>query len=374
MQSIRLFVLIAFSLFVFVPIVHAERIEQAALKQSVLDDVLLLDIVRVGERLVAAGEQGTIIFSDDGGVSWSQANVPSSTLITSMHFFDNQQGWAVGHDGIVLVTKDSGESWKLQLDGKVINRLRVAAIRKELKRLTASSYELEEGSVDEVEQLEYLLEDALLALKEGPSTPLLDVLFLDAIKGYVVGAYGLFLETGDGGETWTYRGHQLSNDDGFHINKLYHTKNGALFLLGEAGLFMLSDDEGHHWDVADQPYSGSLFSIMEADGLYLMGLRGNVFYKPRNQIQGEDASIAIESKWEKIKLDVTSTINDSVLVKERLYLAGQDGVLLRQNGRRFESFNKRGLRSYSAMTFIDSHLILVGEGGVSRIALNKGDE
>ena len=38
---------------------------------------LLLDVVLAGNRLVAVGDRGHILFSDDNGVSWTQAKVPS---------------------------------------------------------------------------------------------------------------------------------------------------------------------------------------------------------------------------------------------------------------------------------------------------------
>ena len=79
-------------------------------------------------------------------------------------------------------------------------------------------------------------------------------------------------------------------------------------------------------------------------------------------------------EWREIQLDISSTINDSVLIEGELFLVGQDGILLRQKNNGFEPFNTRGLRSYSAVTFSGSHLVLVGEGGVSRILLNEGEE
>ncbi|MES2943818.1 MAG: glycosyl hydrolase, partial [Pseudomonadota bacterium] len=35
-----------------------------------------LAVTRAGKRLVAVGERGTVLLSDDNGVSWRQASVP----------------------------------------------------------------------------------------------------------------------------------------------------------------------------------------------------------------------------------------------------------------------------------------------------------
>lgn len=367
MQRMRLSLLLLLSFLLLTTSVKAERIEQMALQQSSPSTVLLLAIELAGERLVAAGEQGVIVFSDDGGLSWQQASVPSSALITGLHFFDNQKGWVVGHDGIVLATTDGGANWDRKLDGVVINQLRIGAIKQEIARFN----ELTVKDESALEELEFLLDDAELASEEGPSTPLLDLLFLNSQHGYVLGAYGLFLETRDGGNSWAYIGHKLPNPDGFHLNKIFQTREGTLIIIGEAGLMLSSADLGGTWKRIDVPYDGSLFSIAEADELYVMGLRGTLLQVLSGEsLMGSDGSPAVE--WRTIQLDITSTINDSALVDGQLYLVGQDGVLLRQNGKRFEPFSKRGLRSYSAVTSSGSYLVLVGEGGVSRIALNEG--
>ena len=78
---------------------------------------LLLDITAAGERSVAAGERGHILFSDDQGGSWQQGKVPTTQMLTGVHFVNATRGWAVGHDGLILVSDDGGENWRVQHDG-----------------------------------------------------------------------------------------------------------------------------------------------------------------------------------------------------------------------------------------------------------------
>ncbi len=54
------------------------------------------------------GERGIVLLSDDAGVSWRQAKVPVSVSLTAVQFVDAEQGWAVGHLGVVLHTQDGG--------------------------------------------------------------------------------------------------------------------------------------------------------------------------------------------------------------------------------------------------------------------------
>jgi len=71
--------------------------------------VLLVAITRAPDnRLVAVGEHGVAIYSDDNGTSWTQASVPVNVTLTCVSFATAKIGWAAGHYGVVLNTQDGG--------------------------------------------------------------------------------------------------------------------------------------------------------------------------------------------------------------------------------------------------------------------------
>ena len=74
-------------------------------------------VARAGSKLVAVGQRGHVLVSDDGGKSWRQSSVPVSSDLTSVFFVDERKGWAVGHDGVILHTSNAGATWSRQLDG-----------------------------------------------------------------------------------------------------------------------------------------------------------------------------------------------------------------------------------------------------------------
>ena len=82
-------------------------------------------MARAGERVIAVGQRGHIVFSDDAGKHWQQAAVPVSADLTAVSFPTATQGWAVGNDGIVLHSSDAGATWQKQLDGRQIGALLV---------------------------------------------------------------------------------------------------------------------------------------------------------------------------------------------------------------------------------------------------------
>ena len=76
---------------------------------------LLLDVANTGERLVAVGDRGHVLYSNDQGQSWQQAKVPTRQMLTSLFFVDAQHGWVVGHDAQILATTDGGLTWTATL-------------------------------------------------------------------------------------------------------------------------------------------------------------------------------------------------------------------------------------------------------------------
>lgn len=78
----------------------------------------LLSVATAGQRLVAAGWRGHIVHSDDQGVTWKHAQVPVSVDLVALSFPTAMQGWAVGHGGVILHTKDGGGTWQRQADGR----------------------------------------------------------------------------------------------------------------------------------------------------------------------------------------------------------------------------------------------------------------
>ena len=151
-----------------------EVLSQPAVQGPQALRAVLLDVARAGARLVAVGERGVVLLSDDNGATWRQAAaVAVSASLTAVQFVDERNGWAVGHAGVVLRSEDGGEHWTLQLDGK---------------RAAALELQAAEASADERR-----LAAAQRLLADGADKPLLALSFADAQHGLVVGAYGLLL-------------------------------------------------------------------------------------------------------------------------------------------------------------------------------------
>lgn len=309
---------------------------------------LQLAVSRAGERLVAVGERGSVLLSDDGGRSWRQArSVPVSVALTDVHFVDARDGWAVGHCGVVLHSGDGGETWQRQLDG----RQAAQAILDEARARVAAG---EEGAVAAQRNAEYLVAD-------GPDKPFLGVRFADARHGYVVGAYGLALATADGGRSWQSLVGRIPNPRGKHLYRV-DIAGERLLIAGEQGALLRSVDGGAHFATLRTPYAGTFFGALELgdDALLAYGLRGNVWRS------GDGGA-----SWQQVVLDQAVTLSAARRLGDgSLLLADEGGRLLRSadGGRSFAALALPPGSGLSGMAeAADGALILAGAHGLDRV-------
>lgn len=300
-------------------------------KQSV-SRLLLIDADRQGNRVVAVGDRGYILVSDDNGESWRRAKAPAGPLLSAVTLVDGKNGWAVGHDSVILASNDGGETWTKQFSA------------------------------------------------ESEQRPLLDVLFLDTQKGFAVGAYGAFFETADGGKTWNSRqllppspapargkpaasagrgaAAEEQSDEDRHLNAIIRLADGKLLIVGEAGKMARSDDGGKTWSRVEAPYKGSFFGAIQAqDGSVIVyGLRGRIYRA--------DASL---KGWKQVEnASVATLMGGSMLPDGAIVLAGAAGTVLvsRDNGQSFSPFSTGTTRAFSKVLLGGPNSVLaLGEAG-----------
>ena len=229
----------------------------------------LFVVKKFGDRYFAAGDRGHIIFSDDGGKTWTQAQVPVRSTLLDIDFPSPEKGWAVGHEGVILHTADGGKTWELQYDG---NRYGEEG---------RAFYEEMVAEAPNNELLPSFLDEMDFAISQGADKPFFKVEFQNENFGHAAGAYGMFMVTTDGGEHWEHRLHVVENDAFNHIFDFSPLPEpGTYFMSGEAGLFLIGDiNQKKATRVHSVPWEGSFFaSVDTADGaIVLGGLRGRMF-------------------------------------------------------------------------------------------------
>ena len=211
----------------------------------------LLGIARAGLRLVAVGDYGVIILSDDDGGTWRQASaVAARTTLTAVSFVDAKQGWAVGHGGTVLHTTDGGETW-------------------------------------------------MRGYAAGADVALLSVWFENADRGIAAGAFGFAMATSDGGHSWKELAIGEGDDRDRHLNAIFALPGGPVFIAAEAGTLFRSADGGRTWTTLHLPYNGSLWGgVPLRDGAAIVfGMRGHVLHTADRGRSWTDAPSGADQSW-----------------------------------------------------------------------------
>lgn len=293
----------------------------------------LIDIALAGSRLVAVGQQGVILASDDAK-AWKQSVSPVSTMLTRVVFTGAQTGWALGYDAVILQSTDGGATWTLRHH-------------------------------------------------DPKGRALYDLLFLDAQHALAVGAYGTMLETGDGGATWTARDDALTGL-GMHLNSLQKLGDGSLFVAGERGLMARSTDSGATWAVLDSPYAGSLFGALPhgEKGALVYGMRGNVYtaddlgtcpvvdvatWDPYSRQTSTDPAQLATLGWRKIESPIRESLFGAVvLAQDNVLLVGVNGTTLKFDSAAgsIAAVKTPAVETLAKAVRFGDHVIAVGRRGV----------
>ncbi|MEW6169652.1 MAG: YCF48-related protein [Pseudomonadota bacterium] len=277
------------------------------------------DLAVAGDSLIAVGERGIILRTQDGK-KWTQVASPVDVMLNAVTFADDRHGWAVGHDASILHTADGGRSWSVQAYGG-----------------------------------------------NGDGNPFLDVFFTDPSTGYAVGGYGLFKLTEDGGKTWTDLVDPALSEGGMHMNDMLRLGDGTFVLVGEMGLVASSAD-ARAWTILDPPYEGSLYAALPLGqrGLLVIGMRGNAF-------QTEDLSAP---QWQAVPTGTEKPLFGLArLDNGRIAVAGSGGtVMVLEAGKepsRLEPPAGSGVTlatTFGALLVWKDHLYAASDSGVHRIA------
>ena len=235
----------------------------------------ILGAATAGKHIVAVGDYGISLLSDDAGLHFHQAAaVPVSSTLTAVSLVDEKNGWAVGHWGVILNTVDGGEHWSLQRMDTQVDR------------------------------------------------PLFSVHFFDAQQGIAVGLWSLMLNTVDGGKHWNPISLPAPPDGGksdCNLFKAFVSARGTLFVAAERGLVLRSADRGQTWQYVATGYKGSFWSGLglKSGVLLIAGLRGTMY-------RSTDDGLS----WLPVNSGVKSSITDMAQSGDQLIAVGLDGVQL----------------------------------------------
>ena len=289
---------------------------RSALELPLAKKAVFLDLVSNDQSVIAVGERGIILKSDDKGGSWVQVKSPVDVTLTGISFSSKNTGWIVGHESTILKTIDGGNSWKI------------------------SRYQPEEERF------------------------YMSVNFMTADKGYVLGTDGELWVTEDGGKSWDLT--ILSVEEWYqnHLFAIEKISNTSL-VVGERGGIFTKGIEQKDWLAINSPYEGSFFGANKVGENFLVfGMSGNLYLLNASTLE-----------WVKINTNTDQFLLESVSIDANggALVVGRGGVILVVNsqGQLTKTVQNKSRADYTAVTIQDKKVYLSSmAGGITEMSLS----
>jgi photosystem II stability/assembly factor-like uncharacterized protein len=153
------------------------------------------------------GRSGSIIATTDGGQTWKAQVSPSISKLNSVYFSDTSRGWAMGSKGTIIETSDGGNHWRTQAS--------------------------------------------------PTQSPILSAGFSDDVQGWAVGADGTIIATSDGGKHWLTQ----TSTSRFGLNGVYFSDASHGWAVAGDGAILATSDSGKSWVTQASPSRENLKSV-----------------------------------------------------------------------------------------------------------------
>jgi photosystem II stability/assembly factor-like uncharacterized protein len=227
-----------------------------------IDDLFFLD----AQRGWACGNGGVTYRTTNGGLSWSFQAVGTLTTLSSIWFVDGQNGWTVDIEGRIYRSTNGGQSWSLQFHAHAYLS-------------TLQFFDAQEGWA--------IGGDTFLHTTNGgqswspasvpPGTWSHGARFADRSRGISVGEYGNVTRTSNGGQGWTT---VAAIGTGPRLWDVESWSTARSVYAGEAGALAVTRSGGARWSSIQSGATGASHGLDAVDGLHAWAANdgGEVLY------------------------------------------------------------------------------------------------
>ncbi len=226
------------------------------LSTTTSSDSILGGVTFVDNNGWAVGSNGIILYSNNSGTDWVFQSPPSNITVdfSDLFFINADSGWIVGDSGVILATSDGGLNCNIQhVDSAQV--------------LTGISF------VDDMHGWVSGLKDVILVTSDGgqtwtkqtvPNNPISgnkydfkEITFTDSLNGWAIGKLGLVISTNDGGATWGYQ--QIPQAPG--LLSVFFANSSLGWITGQNGVLLHTTNGGVSWTNQFIETTSSLQSI-----------------------------------------------------------------------------------------------------------------
>lgn len=202
----------------------------------------------------AVGDNGVVLNTQNSGVNWSVQAVDTKQNLRGVSFANRTIGWAVGNSGTVIRTSSGGVRWTVLSTGFIENLNAIHAISQLQAWAVGNS-----GTV-----LKTSNGVTFVSLPSGVTANLNGVFFYDAQTGWVVGNSGTILKTTNGGSSWI----SVNSGTTAKLNSVTFYDLSTGFAVGDGGVLLITTNGGSTWSSqSGNMWDGLSYSTV-TDSLY----------------------------------------------------------------------------------------------------------
>jgi len=192
---------------------------------------------------VAVGQGGTVLRTDDAGVTWTLVSnsvppINPNIWLNDVKFISPTEVYAAGMGGVIIKSIDGGRNWtEIRPYDDPIHTIRGIAYYGPTNKVHFVGYA---GT--------YFVYDRVTLLWAHPTSipwTMHSIAFSPGVpeRGIIAGTDGLVWNTINGGDTWTSR----SSGRYDYLNDVVFVNNNLAFICGNNGTVLRSDDWGGTW-------------------------------------------------------------------------------------------------------------------------------
>jgi len=273
------------------------------------------DIFSPGDgRCWTVADEGIIKKSADGaGANWfaQKYSVGSANGFYGIHTPDGSKVWAVGENGRVFVSSNSGSSWEQQNSGGISERLNsVYFTDVSTGYAVGNSGRVIKSTSSGVNWID---------LGQMAGTPnLYTVYFITPSTGFAAGAGGKLFKTSDGGTSWQEIATGTTDD----IRKILFVDETTAFMATAGGKILKSSDGGDTW-AATSASDNALYSVA-----FISPAQGVAVGDKKTILRTTDGG----ASWTTISSATTGVLYSvTYLSPSVLAAAGSSGLILRSS-------------------------------------------
>ena len=231
-----------------------------------------VNILRVGEIVAVGGNLSndsieSLDRSDNSGLTWNAFRDTISSWIKSVAFVDTLRGYAAGYNGKLMKTTDGGFSWTYGSSPIIRDFNKVIYVTPTMMFVA--------GGWPTGDSAQTILRshdggNSWSIVYDQPGPWLKAIFFVDTLKGFASGDSGMLLKTTDGGQTWNNASAPITRN----FNAIFFTDTSNGFIVGgntvggEMRTILQTNNGGLNWNVIKDEPGGQLNDVSFAGAQY----------------------------------------------------------------------------------------------------------